>query len=316
MREKYHRNESCVVGLPSCDYVFNSGRSSFIAYGFEESRLEMEILRGILKERNIEVFEAGGGLEPGKNAFCTKICSKIITSQFCVVLLNQDTHNKIKMPNANVNMEYGLMLGFNKYIIPFQRQKDKLPFNVSGLDTIKYTQSNFKEMAEKALDRAIEQTKPKHAETLPVDRIAQLFILSRDVFLSSIDDVGSKNIYDLGSPFGYFLLNDYSGINYYYLGVFNNLSIDQTKWRINKLEQVISARFSPEALEQKVRLGAIGEKDVFLSLELLKLLSAWIVVQTEVEKTAISDYIKETKIPFEIFSIEDIYKRLEEDGQL
>jgi len=142
MSENIRRNERCIVGLPRCDYVFNSNRSCFIAYGFKESKLETDILRSILTEKSIEVYEAGGDLEPGKNAFCTKICSKIITSQFCIVLLNQEHKEGISIPNANVNMEYGLMLGFNKYIIPFQREDEALPFNVSGLDTIKYNKFN------------------------------------------------------------------------------------------------------------------------------------------------------------------------------
>ncbi|MDP8237619.1 MAG: nucleotide-binding protein [Candidatus Hatepunaea meridiana] len=197
MNEDYKRNENCIVGLPRCDYVFNSNRSCFIAYGFLESRLETEILRNLLHENSIEVFEAGGNLESGKNAFCTKICSKIIVSQFCIVLLNQDDRDGIKMPNANVNMEYGLMLGFNKYIIPFQRHGELLPFNVSGLDTIKYDQSNFKEKAGEAIEQAIEQTKPKIGESISADRIIDAFIMMNDALFCPIDEIGNKTIYNL-----------------------------------------------------------------------------------------------------------------------
>jgi len=62
---------------------------------------------------------------------------KIITAQFCIVLINNDEMEGREIPNANVNMEYGLMLGFNKYVLPFQRASQRLPFNVAGLDTIK-----------------------------------------------------------------------------------------------------------------------------------------------------------------------------------
>ena len=110
MEEQLRRNESCIIGLPRCDYVFNSNRSCFIAYGFQTSKLEVEILSSILESRNIEAFEAAGFFTPGKNAFCTKICSKIITSQFCIVLLNEDVREGVSQPNANVHMEYGLML--------------------------------------------------------------------------------------------------------------------------------------------------------------------------------------------------------------
>jgi len=311
MQDKLKRNENCIIGLPRCDYVFNSNRSCFIAYGFLESRLEMEILRGILEDRNIEVFEAGGDLEPGKNAFCTKICSKIICSQFCIVLINQDTKNNIRVPNANVNMEYGLMLGFNKYIIPFQKQDDILPFNVSGLDTIKYDQGNFKEKAQQAVKKAIEQTKPKIGEILPVDRIIESFFMVNDALICPIDDIGNRNIYELGQPFGYYLLNDYSGLKYYFLGVFNTLTNDQIKWRVNKLEQVISARFSRESLEKREALGLMNKNKIKAIEEVLKGLSSWIIVQTDIEKRTLTEYCKGKKIPFEFFSIEEIQQVIE-----
>jgi hypothetical protein len=118
MDKTIRRNQICVVGLPRCDFVFSSTRACFIAYGFRDSTLEMNILRHLLENRGIQPVEAGGALAPGQNAFCAKICSKIITSQFCVVLINNEVSDEREIPNANVNMEYGLMLGFNKYVIP------------------------------------------------------------------------------------------------------------------------------------------------------------------------------------------------------
>jgi hypothetical protein len=309
--EGYKRNERCIVGLPRCDYVFNSNRSCFIAYGFSESILEMEILRDILQRNSIEVFEAGQLSEPGKNAFCTKICSKIITSQFCIVLLNNSIQKNIQIPNANVNMEYGLMLGFHKYVIPFQRQTDSLPFNVSGLDTVKYTNTNFKEKATKAIELAIAATKPKSDNKIPVDRIAEKFLLIKDVFVCPIEDVGNKTMYDLGSPFGYYLLNDYSGIRYHYLGIFNNLTLEQIKWRVNKLQQAITARFSENAITKKVELGIIQKGDVKKLRELLKLVSSWVIVQSPNDKIVIQEYVKNLTVPFEIFDAEEMNKEID-----
>jgi hypothetical protein len=129
---RVRKNEICVVGLPGCGYVFSSSPSCFIAYGFNRSALEMEILRALLKERRIETYEAGGELAPAQQVFCQKICSKIVQSQFCIVLLNNETVDGVQTTNANVYMEYGLMLGFNKCIVPFQHEDYHLPFNVSG----------------------------------------------------------------------------------------------------------------------------------------------------------------------------------------
>lgn len=155
---RIRKNEKCIIGLPVCDYVFSSTRSCFIAYGFSTSALERDILKSILTECGIEPVEAGSEIDPGKLAFCTKICSKIIVAQFCIVIANNNLTNNQEIPNANVYMEYGLILGHNKYVIPFQRADQSLPFNVSGLDTVKYDQGNFKRLATEAIHRAISQT--------------------------------------------------------------------------------------------------------------------------------------------------------------
>ncbi|MBZ5530211.1 MAG: hypothetical protein LAO20_02165 [Acidobacteriia bacterium] len=123
-----------------------------------EFQLEEDILRQLLKERNYDCYVALQRIDPGNFAFCTKICSKIITSHFTIVLLNNSVHAEspgIKIPNPNVHFEYGMMLSFHKHVIPMQRQSEKLAFNIYPLDTIKYKPENFKDKAEVAIDDAI-----------------------------------------------------------------------------------------------------------------------------------------------------------------
>src|SRR5258708_29973450 len=132
MDKTIRKNEICIIGLPRCDFVFSSTRTCFIAYGFSDSPLEKDILKDLLEQRGIQPVEAGGALAPAQNAFCAKICSKIITSQFCVVLINNEESEGREIPNANVNMDYGLMLQFNKYLIPFHRPSHRLPSTLPG----------------------------------------------------------------------------------------------------------------------------------------------------------------------------------------
>src|SRR5260370_15459726 len=82
-----------------------------------------------------------------------------------------------EIPNANVNMEYGLMLGFNKYVIPFQRAEQKLPFNVAGLDTIKYANETFEALAADAIDEAVKVTTPTGGPAVDLNQRLQAFIL-------------------------------------------------------------------------------------------------------------------------------------------
>jgi hypothetical protein len=172
MDKTIRRNEICIIGLPRCDLVFSSTRTSFIAYGFRDSALEMNILRHLLEQRGIQPGGAGGSLAPGHQAFCAKICSKIITSQFCVVLINNEESAGREIPNANVNMEYGLSLGFNKYVIPFQKASQTLPFNVAGLDTIKYSDADFERLGTEAIDQAIRETQQDEAQPLPPQQVS------------------------------------------------------------------------------------------------------------------------------------------------
>ena len=214
MDNTIRKNETCVIGLPRCDFVFSSTRSCFIAYGFQESTLEMQIIHNILEKKGIQAIEAGGHTVPAQNAYCAKICSKVITSQFCIVLLNNDTQDGRETPNANVNMEYGLMLGFNKYVIPFQRESQRLPFNVAGLDTIKYNNSNLQEKAEKVIQEAIDRTQQKQDEPVISDHKINLYLLKRNLLMTHIDNQGDKDLFRLGSPVGFNLLVDFSGMKY------------------------------------------------------------------------------------------------------
>jgi hypothetical protein len=152
-------NEKCIIGLPTCGYAFSSSRMAFIATpADEEFSLEIDVLNSLLEDKGYEAYVALRNIDPGKFAFCTKICSKIITSQFCIVLLNSSAHRdhpQVKIPNPNVHMEYGLMLAFRKHVLPFERRGDSLAFNIQPLDTLLYTKGEFRKIADQAIDSAI-----------------------------------------------------------------------------------------------------------------------------------------------------------------
>lgn len=182
---RVRKNDKCVIGLPECNYVFSSSNSCFIAYGFNTSGREKDFITEVLVNKGIEPVEAGNRITSGEFAFCTKICSKIITSRFCIALLNEDTIEEqgvnFSVPNANINIEYGLMIGFNKFVIPFQEERFNLPFNVAALDTIKYNSSNFGDKAKKAVDDAISKTSPKGEVPETFDLILSKFLILKPV---------------------------------------------------------------------------------------------------------------------------------------
>lgn len=169
---EYKINEKCIVGLPSCGYGFGSSRLCFIARPADgEFQLEEDVLTQLLAERTYETYVALQRIDPGNFAFCTKICSKIITSQFCIVILNNSRHGEyanVKIPNPNVHLEYGMMLSFHKHVIPMQRETEILAFNIYPIDTIKYSPENFKNKAAAAIDDAILRFSTKEPPGRPI----------------------------------------------------------------------------------------------------------------------------------------------------
>lgn len=309
---RIRKNERCVIGLPVCDYVFSSTRSCFIAYGFATSGLERDILRSLLEERGIEPVEAGAQLEPGKSVFCVKICSKIIVSQFCIVLANNDIIRKQERANANVNMEYGLILGHNKYVIPFQRDDQTLPFNVAGLDTIKYNQSNFRVLARVAIDQAIKET--RQSEPTPSNtQLIELFLLINNATVANVQhDAGARAIFELGRDFGFNLLAKFDGLTYIFLGNFTSLEVHPVIWRLSKLLELLRARIA--SVETRVQLGFGTDEDANRVNFLISRLEIWLVVAGATEDQALKQWIDEQPAAFSIhiFTLDDVNRIVEQ----
>lgn len=307
MDKRIRKNEICVIGLPKCDYVFSSTRTCFIAYGFDTSPLEMEVLSTLLREKGIEPIEAGGRLAPGQSAFCAKICSKIITSQFCIVLANNIIVDNKEVASPNVLMEYGLMLGFNKYVIPFQLASQQLPFNVAGLDTVKYNPSDFRTKAAQAIDQAIADTsQDKEVGSPNIDQLLGAFLLTKGALILSLSSEGDKNLFDLGRALGYNLLTDFSGMNYIYLGNFTHLRAEIVLWRLRTLEKILTERLA--SFDGRVSSGFMTPELAASTRTFWHNLRIWLVVTSPQDKATISQALSTTPIPYttEIYSTEDI----------
>ena len=315
MDKRIRRNEFCVIGLPRCDFVFSSSRTCFIGYGFSESALEMTILRTLLEKRGIEAIEAAGELAPGQSAFCAKICSKIIQSQFCIILANNRVKDGVESPSANVSMEYGLMLGFNKYVVPFQRESQKLPFNVAGLDTIKYSNESFARQAGEALDVAIAATAQEGAPILTPDQIVESFLLSKRLLTVPLTNDGDRALFQLGQPLGFNMVATFDGMSYLYFGNFTALRPETVLWRLRTLEDIIYERLSV-SLPQRVKLGIIQEEAVSMVEKFLGGLETMLLVTSDDERDTIQAAFaqKESRWPVHVFSLNDIGTALQNMG--
>ena len=276
-----------------------------------ESNLEMTILRNLIEQKGVQAVEAGGALAPAQSAFCAKICSKIITSQFCIVLLNNEEEAGREIPNANVNMEYGLMLGFNKYIIPFQRESQKLPFNVAGLDTIKYTSMNVERLARDAIDQAIEVTQQDTSQPINPDQVISVFLLSKKALFNRLNTQGDRDIYQLGEPLGFNLLNDFSGFGYIFFGNITFLRAENVIWRLQMLKDILSERI--KTIPNRIELGLIKPELAQVWQEFIDRLEIWIVVTSDENKSKILEILAGAPLGYsiQIFSLDDVKSELD-----
>ncbi len=263
-------------------------------------------MRKLLEERGIEAVEAGGSLAPAQHAFCAKICSKIITSQFCVVLMNNEEEDGKEIPNPNVNMEYGLMLGFNKYVIPFQRKSQALPFNVAGLDTIKYTDQDFERLATEAIDQAIKATSQEVSPSVLPDQIVKAFLLTKKALFTPLQTEGDQSLFQLGNPLGFNLLNDFSGMNYMYFGNFTSIRPEIVIWRLRMLKEILDGRRG--TLDTRIEAGIATEEQVKFAKELLERVQIWVLVLRKEDKQAVDTTLDAEPLGYEtqVFFLDDL----------
>lgn len=134
--QKKQYNQSCIVrDTHECKRIFEGSKICFIASpSNDEIVFELDIIQKKLIDVNVEPYIAAKKSIFQEDIFCSKICSKIIESKFCIVILNEDNKG---IPNPNVYYEYGLMMAFRKKIIPIQLKEQNLPFNIQNLDTLK-----------------------------------------------------------------------------------------------------------------------------------------------------------------------------------
>lgn len=310
--ENMKKNEKCFIGMPTCGNVYESTKSCFIACPSDkEYSLELNIMTNIIETNGYECHIALQKTDPANFVFCTKICSKIIQSQFCIVLLDNSFNEDGKeIPNPNVHLEYGMMLCQNKYIIPLQEENRKLPFNISELDTIKYTKSNFPKKVNEAVENAIK----KFNKTESLIKSQEIDILTfyniSGFTLCDINDAFLNYLYKLGYHLGFYLLEKNN--NYKYVGPFK--FEDPKKIILNTkllVENLISAYENSISSRDE-------ETDITDFDYLIKNISIDLIIPPSYDKKDIDDKIKITindkhKYPIELFCEADIEKKIKEE---
>lgn len=225
MENTIRKNEKCFIGMPSCGYGYESAKLCFVACPSNDKyALKIDVIKDIIESKRYECHIALKRIDPGNFAFCTKICSKIIQSQFCIVLLDPspDNTNINEFPNPNVHFEYGMMTCQNKYIIPLQDEKYNLAFNIFPLDTIKYNDSNFKIKITEAVNNAIARASEKKVTgPIPQGKEILTYYTMKGFRFSEISIDFFRYLYSHGSNLGFFLFDSNKESKYKFFGPFD-----------------------------------------------------------------------------------------------
>ena len=189
----------------------------------EKVGLELGIIESKCKPHGIEPYIAVDHRVLGKDVFCEKICSQIIESKFCIVLLKHDRVQGQFVPNANVYHEYGLMIGLQKKIIPVIEKESPPSFNIQGIDTIIYTPQNFEKEIERAIKLFMLQSfkSEETPESAPIPKDFTLAMGLKDLSLVDLYAArDAKVLFSYGGDLQFYLFENRKERRLCYVGWF------------------------------------------------------------------------------------------------
>jgi hypothetical protein len=133
------------------------------------------------------------------------------------------------------------------------------------------------------------------------------------MLVTPINSEGDRHIFQMGTPLGFHLLNDFEGLNYNFFGIFTALRPESVIWRAQMLMEIIDGRRSAIGF----KLLGIGSDDehknaVLLLDTLLGNVGIWIMVTTKEDKELIEQALKGSKYNCLVYSMDDVYSELDQ----
>ncbi|MBU4311997.1 MAG: nucleotide-binding protein [Candidatus Omnitrophica bacterium] len=153
--------KKCITRDKPCDETKIVPNLCFvsIASSAELNQIKKAII-DTLHRHSIEEYIAEDVDALNQDLFCEKICSKILQSRFCIMVLTEacfkgEVNNP--KPNPNVYFEYGMATVIGKKIIPlYPEPANAAPFNIRGLGLAEYSSDKTSnKYIEKVLDKQV-----------------------------------------------------------------------------------------------------------------------------------------------------------------
>ena len=137
-----------------------------------------------------------------------------------------------------------------------------------------------------------------------------MFLLTKKALVTPLNTDGDRNLYQVGAPLGFNLLNDFSGLNYMYFGNFTALRPEVALWRLQILREILDGRRA--SLHTRVDVGIATLEQMRLFEDLLNRLQIWVVLSSEDDKVAVQAAMEHAPLGYkmQVFSIADIQSEL------
>jgi hypothetical protein len=217
-----------MLDLPYCGHFSGSEESVFIAVP-EKVKYEMEIntLNDLLRAKGLKAYIMPELSDHDKIMFCERVCSKIISSRFCLVFTDKNLARSV-----DVHLSYGIMLAFDKIVIPLEKAVHETDKS-APLPAILYYPDNFRSIAQTIIKEALLKTSTQGLlGLLHGDDELQKYLVSRNLKPLPIENQVTKELYRIAYPADFLILE---GTDFVFFGSFESLSHEEAAARIRLL---------------------------------------------------------------------------------
>jgi hypothetical protein len=226
--KKTVQKKSCMLDLPYCGHFAGSEESVFIAVP-EKTKYEMEIntLNDLLRAKGLKNYIMPELSDQNKISFCERVCSKIISSRFCLVFTERNLAR-----STDVHLSYGIMLAFDKIVVPLEKAVHDIE-KFAPLPAILYYPDNFHSIAQSIIEEALFKTSSKGLlGLLYSDEELQQYFLSRNLKPLPIENQVTREFYRIAYPADFLILE---GTAFVFFGAFESLGHEEAAARIRLL---------------------------------------------------------------------------------
>ena len=285
-----------MLDLPYCGKFFGCEESVFIAIPDNEKYgMEINTLNELLRERGLKSYLMPYAGDQNKLTFCEQVCSKIISSSFCLVFTEKNLAR-----STDVHLSYGIILAFDKIVIPLEKTApDKDGF--APLPVIAYYPDNFHSIAGTIIEEAIPKASKRGLlGILHGDEELQQYFFKHGMRALPLEDPVTRTFYRIAYPLDFLILE---GDAFVFFGAFESLNHEEIVARIKLLVQGLSeTRTRFETLYK----NTFSFESMELAYRIFSKISIETVVSGNIDIRKLLSEISGAAIPIKVMNRENI----------